>query len=48
MIKSSYKDKSMELGQKQKLEIKFPNVQFRIKRLPPEEAANAWWNKDLD
>ena len=35
-------------SEKQKLETKFPNVQFRIKRLPPEEAANAWWNKDLD
>ena len=35
-------------SEKQKLETKFPNVQFRIKRIPQEEAANAWWNKDLD
>lgn len=32
----------------ERLQKKFPNEKFRIERMSPEEAKNAWWNKDLD
>lgn len=31
-----------------RLQNEFPNEKFRIERMSPEEAKNAWWNKDLD